>query len=1000
MLDRLDDLVATKTQRFFEDFKVKTRKEEYEQNIKKLIDSFFHEYVKMIHPIFKKDIVLAYWIYWTRYFSSDSLQKKFLRKNISNDEQNVGGYLDIDPYYSGYKDKIEEWKNNYSKKVKEIDFDFKELVFEFKGEKTPIEFEKKEAEEFKDFIQKLDVTDVQEFTEIVIFNYDKLDDAEKKKYVSYIKESLRQIQSEFFVGNQDEIVKNIDDKIACEAAKYFSLFCQDGLDKTPYKYIYYIPSLTYDGNSFGGFSLFCKNQWPRTVTKVFQRCATRFGTAFSEIERILSVKEHALKAAIAAIMSRNMSHNIGSHVLINLEKNGNGTDVDDIKYFLSYLRTRMDFLAQISTEWPSWSLPTRFLQDLMYDYFQQICLLRYIGASENLDHKKLKVFFHFEDGQVLGPFEAGENEKLRKTLLKNDILISVVGGITGRQAFYIMLENIIRNAAKHSYSGIGDLEIHINIKAEKNEYRIEIWDNVSKIKNGLLDEINNAIEQPIITEIGEVQKGNWGIAEMKISAAYLQKFDYQLLGQADGHNKKIIKAETTHDGFLKYVFHIPRPKEVVIVDMHGKKEQLPDSSIVSRKTIDEFALMDTKDTDYEFMVLFPDVVSREDVLKKLADNKGILLERLPTRLFWVGDKTAFNKATDSRPYMRKRIAVLELDTKALTKKIESDEFGLWLYAQWIKHIRDNVRGDDIVKGKRFHLYLKLTETEETNQYNSDYIKDYYSYFIPPLVQDSNNFDSDTKDQWRRLKDTIKSKDDSILSEIIEDILMRENVPEDGLPVIAYPRHGPTKNAELKNLVSNKRLIYAEELSGASPHFNILASPPTDDYQLKKLALWLIEGGLLRIAIADERIGKEIRNDLKELSIINIAKLIKNGDMKTPVSVSSAGQYINISDEYPYVSKIASKTKNTPLIADVLVIHQGVIDKMVNAKFWDSMDDAENWILGLKEQVPFIIVTSGRGKPDEIPDGVKYVPFSDISQSFAGRHSTNFLLTYILMHARE
>ena len=715
----------------------------------------------------------------------------------------------------------------------------------------------------------------------------------------------------------------------------------------------------------------------------------------SEWEFMEELTHYALRSAISAIMSRNMSHNIGSHVLINLEKSSNDTDADDIKQFVSYLRRRMDFLAQISTSWPLWSLPTRFLQDLMFEYFQQICLLRFIGASENLNDKKLKMFFYFGNEQVLGPCEPLNKvklEKLKKDLLKNEIWISVVGGVTGKQAFYVMLENIIRNAAKHSYSGDCDLEIHINIKAEENEYRIEIWDNVSKVENGLLAKINETISQSIISEIGEVQKGNWGIAEMKISAAYLQKFDYQLLGQEGENNKKIIRAETTDDGYLKYVFHLPMSQDVAIVDMHCEKVKLPDpegNSIVLKKTVNEFALMDTADANYEFMVLFPDAASTEEILKKLVDNKGMLLEKLATRLFWVGDKTAFNDATDFCPYIRKRIAVL--DSNDFNKKLEESEFRLWLYVQWIKHLRDKVRGDDIVKGKKFHLYLKLTEEVGANQYNSDYIKDYYSYFIPPLVQISNDFDSDAKDQWQRLKNTVNSKNGSILSEIIEDVLIHESVPNDDLPIIAYPRHGAAHDENLSCLIDKKdnRLIYSEHLSGASPHFNILASPPTDDYQLKKLALWLIEGGLLRIAIADERIGKEICDDLKKLSIINIAKLFKDDDIETPVSVSSAGQYISVSDKYPYVNKITLEDKNPPLIADVFVIHQGVIDKMVNEKFWGSTDDAENWILRLKEQVPFIIVTSGRGKP-----------FSDISQSFAGEHSTKLLLTYILMHARE
>ena len=725
-------------------------------------------------------------------------------------------------------------------------------------------------------------------------------------------------------------------------------------------------------------------------------------------DTIYELRSSYIKTAVAAIMSRNMSHNIGSHVLINLEKNSNdnSTNNDDIKQFLRYLRARMDFLAQISTSWPSWSLPTRFLQDLMYDYFQQICLLRYIGASENLNDKKLKMFFYFDDKQVLGPCNPSDKtklEKLKKNLLEKDIWISVVGGVTGRQAFYVMLENIIRNAAKHSYSGTGDLEIHINIKAEENEYRIEIWDNVSKADKDLLTKIKKTIEHAIITEIGEVQKGNWGIAEMKISAAYLQKFDYKLLGQGGENNEKIISAETPNDGYLKYIFHIPRPKEVVIVDMRGEKEELPDpegNSIALRKTVNEFALMDIGDTDYEFMVLFPDAASTEEILKKLVDNKGSLLERLPTRLFWVGDKTFFDSATTSYPYIKKRIAVLKPDTGGLTEKLKTTEFRLWLYVAWIKHLRDNVRGDDIVKGKKFHLYLNLTERGGTNQHNSNYIRDYYSYFIPDPVQISNASDTDTIDRWQHLKNEVKG--DNVVSEIIKDVLIHESVPNDDLPIIAYPRHGTANDKNLLCLIDKKdnRLIYSEHLSGASPHFNILASPPTDEYQLNKLALWLIEGGLLRIAIADERIGKGIGSSMAQGGITNIPNLMKKEDEQTSLSVSEAGEHINIYDEDPYMKKLDENFESILFTTDVLVIHQGIIDKMLKSEFWSSTKEVENWIFQLKKRVPFVIVTSGRGKPDEIPGGVKYVPFSDITQSFAGEHSTKLLLTYVLMHAKE
>jgi hypothetical protein len=66
------------------------------------------------------------------------------------------------------------------------------------------------------------------------------------------------------------------------------------------------------------------------------------------------IKRHALRSAVAAIMARNMSHNIGSHVLSHFIANIEGNIKDNHqlqKELLSYLKARMDFIAEISTYW-------------------------------------------------------------------------------------------------------------------------------------------------------------------------------------------------------------------------------------------------------------------------------------------------------------------------------------------------------------------------------------------------------------------------------------------------------------------------------------------------------------------------------------------------------------------------------------------------------------------------------------------------------------------------
>jgi len=158
-----------------------------------------------------------------------------------------------------------------------------------------------------------------------------------------------------------------------------------------------------------------------------------------------TLKKYSTRSAIAAIMSRNSSHNIGSHVLSRIATKGingwtEGLDfqkiVDglilrkniledgknkvkvqskvwnkdqinqaeitgkqgkvepyakdlirwskDVQLLARYIQQRLDFIAQISTEWPEWSEPAYLLKDLLRWFLHQKHLLNYIAASENL----------------------------------------------------------------------------------------------------------------------------------------------------------------------------------------------------------------------------------------------------------------------------------------------------------------------------------------------------------------------------------------------------------------------------------------------------------------------------------------------------------------------------------------------------------------------------------------------------------------------------------------
>lgn len=114
---------------------------------------------------------------------------------------------------------------------------------------------------------------------------------------------------------------------------------------------------------------------------------------------------------------------------------------------------------------------------------------------------------------------------------------------------------------------------------------------VSNLYNHLVVKINNNFRQHIITDAGELKKGNWGLGEMKISAGYLQRKDIMQIGMggdritddpvvqeeesreesgngdvSDNNDKGfIIRATVSPLGTLAYEFRIPKPKEVGIV---------------------------------------------------------------------------------------------------------------------------------------------------------------------------------------------------------------------------------------------------------------------------------------------------------------------------------------------------------------------------------------------------------------------------------------------------
>jgi len=213
----------------------------------------------------------------------------------------------------------------------------------------------------------------------------------------------------------------------------------------------------------------------------------------------------SLKSAIGSIMSRNGSHNIGSHVLAALSHNI-GTMPDD-RVLYQYIQHRMDYIATATTEFPTWSSEGKLVNGLLRRFLSQRHLLDYIASSEGLHA------FKFQDPNISEDAEQPNTIRLRIRRLDKldaegkphefigykgieatanfdeDVAVAIPGGVIGEHAFFTILENVIRNAAKHGWAKTREkqknnyLDIFIDFKRGDSNRTIEVdvYDGLSDV---------------------------------------------------------------------------------------------------------------------------------------------------------------------------------------------------------------------------------------------------------------------------------------------------------------------------------------------------------------------------------------------------------------------------------------------------------------------------------------------------------------------------------------
>ncbi len=301
------------------------------------------------------------------------------------------------------------------------------------------------------------------------------------------------------------------------------------LDKKPWKYLFFIPARVKGLKGVGGLATYFSSlpgdkKEVKNLIGFLRHCVDENLSYFEILYGRSLITKEAIKSAISAIMARNMSHNIGSHAFSELVSAGVYEDSNRELYreFYRYIQHRMDFIAQITTETPEWSQPTWFHKEIMRNFYNQFIFLDKLNISEGLRAYDWPEN-GWEDGDTRGKViirtaTRKNGEALRwivdefipdssvsnhyGDISKDDFQIAVPGGIVGYHALYVIIEDFIRNVAKHDYVKVRK-ELYDKIK-DKNLVILTCTEDINNLT--CTEDINKELEDKIENLNSEIKK--------------------------------------------------------------------------------------------------------------------------------------------------------------------------------------------------------------------------------------------------------------------------------------------------------------------------------------------------------------------------------------------------------------------------------------------------------------------------------------------------------------
>lgn len=704
-----------------------------------------------------------------------------------------------------------------------------------------------------------------------------------------------------------------------------------------------------------------------------------------------NARKESIKSAISAIMSRNMSHNLGSHYLYYTKTyledlasvSGKiGPDIRGAAKVLGYMQARMDYLATIisNDRYPNGAVnfKSQIYDELTVDDFSKRHFEKYkdrnkrttnfllsnLVMSENFTRSNImvksmdlgedKVGEHFHsiklqvklwNGHEYVPFTGSsflrkiEKEKDVKNELSK-LNIALPGGTMSCHAFFNVIENFIRNSAKYLQEDFKPegLVFTIAIRKSKEDeclYDFVIYDNknnAQKVLPVLFEQLGGL---KILDEEGKIEKSSKGLKEMLFSSVWMRTYKYPEMSFADVIN--LIQNENNAEKKVGLIENYGFSFVAVSDSGEVVDEQSHHGNLGLRLMLPEFCISSNfearnEDSEKEIisrsLKIASDIVCVNKDVEEAVDNKNI-----------------FNKYF-TRPYYER-----DFNEKEFTAFFESSR----------------VLEDDKEAAKLVYRFKSILDKR---------------------------FDKETEGDIDKMCLFLGDRRDM------------KRLPEKHSRIIYFERHLNTK----KGFDAYMDYAYVDSISGGN--FTITLNSLMDEgitedtcryrtWNDKLYGLKIKESALTRITLIDERLfnnmsgdgpKKELEYSLKNIRVLNV----------------------NLSQKYEETQSLADLFVGNTFIGGgnrthFLSIHLGLIEKIVKSEWGmrkygktltlekrvsNFMDDMTAVFSG-KDCPVFISVHSGRGNfSKELEGPLATYPFVSLSAIENAFGNSKYLLSQL------